>query len=192
MKKLIALLSSLALCGGAFTAINANAQEESKTYTYLELLEMSDEKIVEIYGDEFVKYGFGNDLLSDEDKFYDMLATESYESWYRCYVSGQETPYFDLHVNENVALDDTVTAEMLGYPIDWTVKCNTGKVWGDEVTGYWQYKANSYRVYPTSDIFNDFEAYVRLIYSGRAYAVNEDDWSIENFSDPFDVVIPKK
>ena len=135
MKKLIALFSSLALCGGAFTIINANAQQEPQTYTYLELLEMSDTEVAAKINPDIIECGFGDETLSDEEKFKNLfpdsdiggfaLPDDRY-NWIKMCADGTETAIMHFTVDESTTLDRTLTSQALGFPSDWELKAFDG------------------------------------------------------------------
>lgn len=193
MKKLIALFSSLALCGGAFTVINANAQQEPQTYTYLELLEMSDTEVAAKINPDIIECGFGDETLSDEEKFKNLfpdsdiggfaLPDDRY-NWVRMCADGTETAIMHFTVDESTTLDRTLTSQALGFPSDWELKAFDGiKYIGGIETGITE-TIHEYRVYVPSEIFVDFESYIRMEEAGKQLASAGNGYSITEYSSP--------
>ena len=193
MKKLIALFSSLALCGGAFTVINANAQQEPQTYTYLELLEMSDTEVAAKINSDIIECGFGDETLSDEEKFKNLfpdsdiggfaLPDDRY-NWIKMCADGTETAIMHFTVDESTTLDRTLTSQALGFPSDWELKAFDGiKYIGGIETGITE-TIHEYRVYVPSEIFVDFESYIRMEEAGKQLASAGNGYSITEYSSP--------
>lgn len=193
MKKLIALFSSLALCGGAFTVINANAQQEPQTYTYLELLEMSDTEVAAKINPDIIECGFGDETLSDEEKFKNLfpdsdiggfaLPDDRY-NWIKMCADGTETAIMHFTVDESTTLDRTLTSQALGFPSDWELKAFDGiKYIGGIETGITE-TIHEYRVYVPSEIFVDFESYIRMEEAGKQLASAGNGYSITEYSSP--------
>ena len=193
MKKLIALFSSLTLCGGAFTVINANAQQEPKTYTYLELLEMSDTEVAAKINPDIIECGFGDETLSDEEKFKNLfpdsdiggfaLPDDRY-NWIKMCADGTETAIMHFTVDESTTLDRTLTSQALGFPSDWELKAFDGiKYIGGIETGITE-TIHEYRVYVPSEIFVDFESYIRMEEAGKQLASAGNGYSITEYSSP--------
>ena len=193
MKKLIALFSSLALCGGTFTVINANAQQEPQTYTYLELLEMSDTEVAAKINPDIIECGFGDETLSDEEKFKNLfpdsdiggfaLPDDRY-NWIKMCADGTETAIMHFTVDESTTLDRTLTSQALGFPSDWELKAFDGiKYIGGTETGITE-TIHEYRVYVPSEIFVDFESYIRMEEAGKQLASVGNEYSITEYSSP--------
>ena len=193
MKKLIALFSSLALCGGAFTVINANAQQEPQTYTYLELLEMSDTEVAAKINPDIIECGFGDETLSDEEKFKNLfpdsdiggfaLPDDRY-NWIKMCADGTETAIMHFTVDESTTLDRTLTSQALGFPSYWELKAFDGiKYIGGIETGITE-TIHEYRVYVPSEIFVDFESYIRMEEAGKQLASAGNGYSITEYSSP--------
>lgn len=193
MKKLIALFSSLALCGGAFTVINANAQQEPQTYTYLELLEMSDTEVAAKINPDIIECGFGDETLSDEEKFKNLFPDSDIDgfalpddryNWIKMCADGTETAIMHFTVDENTTLDRTLTSQALGFPSDWELKAFDGiKYIGGIETGITE-TIHEYRVYVPSEIFVDFESYIRMEEAGKQLASAGNGYSITEYSSP--------
>lgn len=193
MKKLIALFSSLALCGGAFTVINANAQQETQTYTYLELLEMSDAEVAGIINPDIIECGFGDETLSDEEKFKNLfpdsdiggfLLPDGSYNWIKMCAEGTETAVMHFTVDEGVALDRTLTSQTLGFPSDWELKAfDAIKYIGGVETGITE-TIHEYSVYVPSEVFVDFESYIRMEEAGNQLASAGNEYSITEYSSP--------
>lgn len=193
MKKLIALFSSLALCGGAFTVINANAQQEPQTYTYLELLEMSDTEVAAKINPDIIECGFGDETLSDEEKFKNLFPDSDIDgfalpddryNWIKMCADGTETAIMHFTVDESTTLDRTLTSQALGFPSDWELKAFDGiKYIGGIETGITE-TIHEYRVYVPSEIFVDFESYIRMEEAGKQLASAGNGYSITEYSSP--------
>lgn len=193
MKKLIALFSSLALCGGAFTVINANAQQEPQTYTYLELLEMSDAEVAAKINPDIIECGFGDETLSDEEKFKNLFPDSDIDgfalpddryNWIKMCADGTETAIMHFTVDESTTLDRTLTSQALGFPSDWELKAFDGiKYIGGIETGITE-TIHEYRVYVPSEIFVDFESYIRMEEAGKQLASAGNGYSITEYSSP--------
>lgn len=193
MKKLIALFSSLALCGGTFTVINANAQQEPQTYTYLELLEMSDTEVAAKINPDIIECGFGDETLSDEEKFKNLFPDSDIDgfalpddryNWIKMCADGTETAIMHFTVDESTTLDRTLTSQALGFPSDWELKAFDGiKYIGGIETGITE-TIHEYRVYVPSEIFVDFESYIRMEEAGKQLASAGNGYSITEYSSP--------
>ncbi len=193
MKKLIAFVCSLTLCGGAFTVINANAQQETQTYTYLELLEMSDAEVAAKINPDIIKCGFGDETLSDEEKFKNLFPDSDIDgfalpddryNWVKMCADGTETAIMHFTVDESTTLDRTLTSQALGFPSDWELKAFDGiKYIGGIETGITE-TIHEYRVYVPSEIFVDFESYIRMEEAGKQLASAGNGYSITEYSSP--------
>lgn len=193
MKKLIALFSSLALCGGTFTITNADAQQEPQTYTYLELLEMSDAEVAAKINPDIIECGFGDETLSDEEKFKNLfpdsdiggfaLPDDRY-NWIKMCADGTETAIMHFTVDESTTLDRTLTSQALGFPSDWELKAFDGiKYIGGIETGITE-TIHEYRVCVPSEVFVDFESYIRMEEAGKQLASAGNGYSITEYSSP--------
>lgn len=193
MKKLIALVCSLTLCGGAFTVINANAQQETQTYTYLELLEMSDAEVAAKINPDIIECGFGDETLSDEEKFKNLFPDSDIDgfalpddryNWVKMCADGTEIAIMHFTVDESTTLNRTLTSQALGFPSDWELKAFDGiKYIGGIETGITE-TIHEYRVCVPSEVFVDFESYIRMEEAGKQLASVGNGYSITEYSSP--------
>lgn len=193
MKKLIALVCSLTLCGGAFTGINANAQQETQTYTYLELLEMSDAEVAAKINPDIIECGFGDETLSDEEKFKNLFPDSDIDgfalpddryNWVKMCADGTEIAIMHFTVDESTTLNRTLTSQALGFPSDWELKAFDGiKYIGGIETGITE-TIHEYRVCVPSEVFVDFESYIRMEEAGKQLASVGNGYSITEYSSP--------
>ena len=166
--------------------------EESKTYLYF--LKMSDEEFSEYTQDRYKEYGFGDDSISDEIKFKNLLCVvpdffvgDNYESEdysiYKIFADGEATAYIPFYVNSETELDKTLSADFFGYPEDWTIQYIDGVgVFGDNIYE----RVHEYRICIPKEVILDFESYVRLyesrfeIYSNnekyQKYGITGNNW----------------
>ncbi len=208
MKKLTAIISILTsvcmagstLCGYYVSAETTSSRPE---HTYLELVEMSDEEIINEYDgfiDYYVAAGFGNDELSEDEKFENFwpditIGNASYEDdnymWRRLFLNGEETPYLELHVNDDVNIDFSLTAADFGFPEEWEIRFNRGYVCFDEsFYDYRYYYGHEYKINVPVEIFEDFESYIRLELAGSSADEIFSDYAIYSFSSPSDAMAP--
>ena len=123
MRKISVLLASVLFIISMSVSLIASAETE-KTYTYSEIMAMTDEEFMEVseYGSFYEFYGFEN--MTDDEKYSLVLGDDYY--WYECFINGTEKPYFALTVDESIELDSTLTSQDLGFPEGWEIKLFTG------------------------------------------------------------------
>lgn len=193
MKIILCTLCFIVLAISNLCHSNVVTAESSITnVSYTKLLEMSDDEVAESFQQQYIQYfecGFGDSSDNDEEKF-SVLLQEENNSWRNRFLSGDETPYFDLNVSEDVPLDASLTADAFGYPANWRMELYEGEIWGDEASGYWEHKAHAYRIYCSTEVFEDYELYIRMQIAGEALANNENEFSVIRYSDPFAVRAP--
>lgn len=203
---LVSILTCSSLLISSYNCYPVSADTEAlrPKHTYFELIEMSDEEIIEEYGkyiDYYIELGFGNNELSEEEKFKNMWpdvwsGIEYYENehytYYRMFVTGELEPYFHLRVSDDILLDSTLTPHDLGFPSEWEMELYRGVIYGDETEqgGWWYHYGHDYEIHIPKEVFDDFETYIRLIMAGSVFSSTNNDFSIEYFSNPVELLDP--
>ena len=205
-KLLLSILTCVSIAGSTFGGyyVSAETEDDIPRYTYYELMEMSDEEIIKNCGiDEefFGEIGFGNDAISDEKKFKNYWpdiwsGIEYYEDerymWREAFLNGEYTPYFRLHVSDDVNLDSSLLASDFGFPAEWDIELCRGVLYGpEEDREYWLYHSrHDYQITVTKELFEDFETYFRFEIAGMNCSDMFGDLGITGFSTPADVMAP--
>ncbi|WP_295090888.1 dockerin type I repeat-containing protein [Ruminococcus sp.] len=163
-----------------------------RNLTYNELAKMTDDEVIELNsicgGKNFTKYSFGDNSVSDEDKFRNYLNyvplfyvgdKDSYEdvsyAAHKKFIAGKETPYISFKIDRYTKMDQNITAEAFGYPKDWKLTVLDG-VYGDFEE--FKQQLHEYRIEIPIDVISDFEKYIRLEISFSA--VNTNNYYSEN------------
>ena len=150
---------------------------EEKAFMYNELMQLTDDDIVDIFGDEYVQYGFGSDKVDDNQKFLNDF-NENEEKLYNQWISGKTKPFFRVITDENPNFEYNITAAGLGFPKNWQVEPD------DDYVGENNLKA--YDVYFSNDVLEDYEKYVRLNYALN-HLLKESQYPITKYEDMFEV-----
>lgn len=150
---------------------------EEKAFMYNELMQLTDDEIVDIFGDEYVQYGFGSDTIDDNQKFMNDF-NENEEKIYNKWISGETKPFFRVITDENPNFEYNITAAGLGFPKNWQVEPDEDYV-GEE-------NLKAYDVYFSNDVLEDYEKYVRLNYALN-HLLKESQYPITKYEDMFEV-----
>ncbi len=196
MKKLSFIISILvaSLCMTSVFALQGSAEDEETDvhfYTYDEILEMPVEEQIEFVDSicsSLVDCGFGDDTMSDFDKFALWLPSHNYASTSICGANlwriemlsesdDVSTATWSFFVDENVSLDRTLTAESLGYPTDWELTAFDGFRYSFYDTVFLEY-THEYQLTIPKEVYADFDKYAIIYAVGMQYAKYDDEFSI--------------
>ncbi len=155
--------------------------------TYNDLAQMTDDEIIELNtirgGKNFTKYYFGDNSVSEEEKFRNYLNyvpsfyvgdKDSYEdvsyAAHKKFIAGKETPYISFKIDRYTKMDHDITADAFGYPKEWKINVMDG-VYG--ASGEFRKQLHEYRIEIPIDVISDFEKYIRLEISFGAFNNNQ-------------------
>ena len=208
MKKrtlLISILTCVSIVGSTLGAYSVSAEivDEIPCYTYSELMEMTDEELIKNHSiDEefFNEIGFGNDAISDDQKFMNYWPCSSaylggyYHEYFtrrESFLSGELCPYFRLRVSDDVLLDPSILASDFGLPKEWKVELYRGVIFKDDFTDWsWYSYGHDYEVSVPKEIFEDFETYMRFEMALMNCSALYGDIGIISYSTPCEVLNP--
>lgn len=213
MKKTItSLVLAASMMLNAVPMTSTAEEVDEKSYTYNELLEMTDEEVAELLSEDksykserFLKYGFGDDSISDTEKFekffgvpagwferestsLDHIVYSDTAILYRSFLKeyDRRAPYMEIRIEKDIELDYDLTAENFGFPSDWQIRaidvspCGTFTTSENEHVIRAFYIHHCYKIEIPLDVLTDFEKYARLVCSTGAVDTVENVYAVKD------------